>query len=213
MPSVVKTAEKIESFAKWQDGWAYGKGRAASSNAVRLALKLNARAKDLGFFRTNAFLAEDGGVQLVIYEWQGAEDVEYELNITPAGSIDFAVLIRGGDVAFYEAITSEEAISKLEDCAFGLCDYLSDLSTLATTTKKNTDFVAPPLPRQTTEVFPSSTSNVPLPKVGSYVPTLISTTPLTFAVLRRSIGTSRSVSLPYSLNKKTASQATSAITT
>ena len=68
MPTIAETIRKISELGKKPAGWRYGQGKAASPLAISYARQLNVQALRLGYSQTNAFLADSGGVQFVVYE-------------------------------------------------------------------------------------------------------------------------------------------------
>ena len=196
MPTTGKTSVKIQGFADLHNGWAYGSGKEIRPNVISLALRFNAHARHLGFLSTNAFPAENGGVQFVVYDEQQENETEYEFNINPNGDIDFAYIVAGYDKDFKECLSFDSAISKLEECALDLCD-LSASFTQAITMKRSIVSEAQPLPHLTMMVSQSLISIVPKPQVGHYAATSTSSTPTTLEVLQQSFGKSLSTTQPY----------------
>jgi len=79
-----QTERKIRAFAKFQSGWRLGSGKAFSQSVLNAASKINSKAVDSGFFKTDAFPGRNGNISVVIYD----DEDSYEFSISDT-SVEF----------------------------------------------------------------------------------------------------------------------------
>lgn len=124
MPKFKEIKRKIESFSKLPIGWHYGDGAIPSARNIRSALSLLTSAKLLGFDRFNAFPGIDGEIQVTVYD--GADF--YQFTIEPNLELTVVHEHNQDEVFYQERVSIDDALAKLEEFAFQICD-LSELYT------------------------------------------------------------------------------------
>lgn len=119
-----KNSKIILSFEKLEDGWHYGEGISIKKNIIEIALELDRKAYECGYFETDAFPGLDGEAAFTIYYG----DDYFEFMIENNGMINFSHEYNDEEINYDSKITFEEALTKIERIKDEICT-LSELST------------------------------------------------------------------------------------
>jgi hypothetical protein len=160
-----QTERKINAFARFQPGWRLGSGKSFSKAVVNAACKINRKAVDSGFFKTDAFPGRNGDISVVLYD----DEDSYEFAISDT-SIGFTHEKSNGEDEEKPGLTlrnSFELISKLKEEKW----IASSIYTSVIMTGSAGDFVLLPSQTQVMEVeYQSSPVNVYWAPQGAFVP-------------------------------------------
>ena len=77
------TERKIRAFAKFEPGWRLGSGKPFSKSVLNAACKINRKAVDSGFLKTDAFPGRNGDISVVLYDDKDC----YEFSIRDASIV------------------------------------------------------------------------------------------------------------------------------
>jgi hypothetical protein len=109
-----RTERKIRAFAKLQPGWRLGSGESFSESVLNLACRINKRAVELGFVRTDAFPGKSGDVSVVLYDG----DDRFDFRIRP-DSIRFSHERNGEDVEEEVKVTLDDSLNRIKSIKEG----------------------------------------------------------------------------------------------
>ena len=79
------THQKLEAFARLQDGWHYGMGNPPTASTLKYAKAILGMYEAVGLQETDAFCSQDGEVMVTAY----FENGYLECDINPDGSCWF----------------------------------------------------------------------------------------------------------------------------
>lgn len=112
MPNLIKTLQKVNSFARLKEGWRFGEGMPITPDfleSAKLLLKEGARNN---ISRFNAFPAPDGSLMVSFY----IEDYTMDLHLEADGSITYSKYskeLRDEEIDYKEDISFDSAIRKI----------------------------------------------------------------------------------------------------
>ena len=105
---------QIRSFAKLPDGWHYGEGRGATSDAVETALAVHTLVFDLGAQEVEVFPGVDGGILISSYH----ESDTLEIRCNPSGRMVMWHEVNDAPVEKRENVSLEEIRKYVGDLAW-----------------------------------------------------------------------------------------------
>ena len=109
MPNLIKTIQKVNSFAGLKEGWRFGEGMPISLDLLESAELLLKEGGRNNILRFNAFPAPDGSVVISFY----IEDYTIDLHLETDNSITYSKELRDEEIDYEEEVSFDSAIRKI----------------------------------------------------------------------------------------------------